>query len=633
MNSTATVNKNKNAIMLFFKSIDFIDSKLTKQSKELIHKKVLENKLKGYFENSFWRGKSGIQSIFNITESIIFLEYTSVKYIDVIFLKNKTNIFNILVYYKFLNKEYLSALKLINKIESFNETDTDDYINTLNYKGTIYKLLGRYNEALEAYYEAIRLISGCEKTTIDEKELKMSNVYNNIGILYRLQNDLESAEKIFKKSTILNEHIQNKPKLLICYANLANIYDKKNEYKKAIAYLLKAKDCRSDFSDTNAESVLNINLATIYLKINDFDLAQKYLNKCKTSTQKSIKQEIVLLELSIVMKQLEKLEKNSFINKKLANDLIEKSLKIAKEEESIVNKMSIYSLIADAYLVIENFKQANIMLTRRNMLFKQLTEQQKIDSYKQIRESHELELQKKELEKKEQLLQQKETLNKKQKQINTELELFASMASYDLKAPIRTILALCSIIKNQNLAKTEMNEYLTLIKIDAQKMNNLINSLLKYAKIGYKNVEFKKIALKTTVNTVKRNLATEIKNKNAIISLEKLPEINGNKALLEQLFQNLINNALIYNENQKPEITIRSTKNQNEIEIVDNGIGIPKNRINQIFKAFTRAHSASKYGGSGVGLAICKKIMDIHFGSISVSSKQGKGTCFTLTFK
>ncbi|MGB1019391.1 MAG: sensor histidine kinase, partial [Chitinophagales bacterium] len=378
---------------------------------------------------------------------------------------------------------------------------------------------------------------------------------------------------------------------------------------------------------------INLNLAKIYIKSNRLDLAKIYSNQCKESLHEIIRKETVLVDLEIVLKQVKNYGEISTRQKILIGDLVNKSLKITEETEAIENILGNYSLIADAYLVIENFKQANIMLTRRNMLFKQLTEQQKIDSYKQIRESHELELQKKELEKKEQLLQQKETLNKKQKQINTELELFASMASYDLKAPIRTILALCSIIKNQNLAKTEMNEYLTLIKIDAQKMNNLINSLLKYAKIGYKNVEFKKIALKTTVNTVKRNLATEIKNKNAIISLEKLPEINGNKALLEQLFQNLINNALIYNENQKPEITIRSTKNQNEIEIVDNGIGIPKNRINQIFKAFTRAHSASKYEGSGVGLAICKKIMDIHFGSISVSSEQGKGTCFTLTFK
>ena len=333
----------------------------------------------------------------------------------------------------------------------------------------------------------------------------------------------------------------------------------------------------------------------------------------------------------VLLKKYESDDKNSIQKQELLL-LANKCYKILSDLNDSEFKIENYPFIAKAYQYTGEFEKSIKILNERFDLYTIVIENKNIESYKQIRESHEIQLQQKELEKKEQLLQQKEALNNKLKQVNDELEQFTSMASHDLKSPLRTILTLCGFMKEGDLAAAEMNEYLSLIESDAVKMDNLINSLLRYSKIGYNNVEKEKIDLTDLINNVKVNLSTEIKNRNASINIENLPEIKGNKVLLEQLFQNLINNALKYNENQKPEITIRSEEIRNTIEIQDNGIGIPENKIQDVFKAFIRAHSASKYEGSGVGLATCKKIMDIHSGTISVSSEVGKGSCFSLCF-
>lgn len=234
--------------------------------------------------------------------------------------------------------------------------------------------------------------------------------------------------------------------------------------------------------------------------------------------------------------------------------------------------------------------------------------------------------------KKKLLLEQKDKLNLKLRQVNDELEQFTYMASHDLKSPLRTILAICNLLKDDNLSTEDLHIYLDLIKSDALKINKLVSSLLEYSKIGFVNVEMSSLDLGPIVEKVVDHFNFDSDSKKTNITIGVLPRINGSEVLLTQLFENILSNALKYNDNEIPEIIIRTAADGNSVEIVDNGIGIPKKRIHDIFKAFIRLHSSNKYEGSGVGLATCKKIMDIHLGTISVISEEEKGSTFILTF-
>jgi light-regulated signal transduction histidine kinase (bacteriophytochrome) len=130
------------------------------------------------------------------------------------------------------------------------------------------------------------------------------------------------------------------------------------------------------------------------------------------------------------------------------------------------------------------------------------------------------------------------------------------------------------------------------------------------------------------------HLSGFIQEKNAVIQFDNLPTIQANKAQIQQLFQNLIENGIKYNESDEPTLNIYVNRTENNLQIIfeDNGIGIPEAYHEQIFDMFKRLHNNSTYQGTGIGLAICKKIMEVHHGTISVASQESQGSKFILHF-
>ena len=217
---------------------------------------------------------------------------------------------------------------------------------------------------------------------------------------------------------------------------------------------------------------------------------------------------------------------------------------------------------------------------------------------------------------------------------NEELNNYAYLVSHDLKSPLRNIIAFSSLINEPSNSPEDLKEYTGLVVSNAKKMSELISSLLAHSKIGYAPSEMEKVSLNEILDAAKNNLLEEIKSKETLIIHEELPQVLGNEILLVQLFQNLISNAIKYNVKDvvKIEISAYQEREQTIIKVKDNGIGIPTNKISEIFKAFSRAHSASLYEGNGIGLATCDKIMKIHSGEISVESTEYEGSTFVLSF-
>jgi PAS domain S-box-containing protein len=229
--------------------------------------------------------------------------------------------------------------------------------------------------------------------------------------------------------------------------------------------------------------------------------------------------------------------------------------------------------------------------------------------------------------------------NKELQRSNQNLEEFAHAASHDLKEPVRKIHFFTNQLKQQlsaGLGESEVRLF-TRIEDATQRMGNLIDDLLLYSHVSQRPHEKERIDLNQKVVRVLEDLELDIQEKSAIIHVGNLPTVKGYRRQLQQVFQNLISNALKYSKRDVPPyITITASKvTENEkayhlIAVQDNGIGFEQEYADKIFQMFTRLHGKAEYSGTGVGLSIVKKVVENHNGNIRVESTLGQGSTFTV---
>ncbi len=218
-----------------------------------------------------------------------------------------------------------------------------------------------------------------------------------------------------------------------------------------------------------------------------------------------------------------------------------------------------------------------------------------------------------------------------------ELKDFAYTASHDLQEPLRKVITFGERLqtKFQNLLDPKAKEYIKVMSKATNHMQKLIDALLQLTRISTKSCEFESIPIEKVVNEALLDLESKIARSKAKVYIEELPILCVDKVQMRQLFTQLINNAITFSKPDSiPEISISShpvDKEKWEISVSDNGIGFNEKFKNRIFKPFERLHGRSEREGTGMGLAICDKIMERHGGTITAKSTQGKGSTFTMT--
>jgi light-regulated signal transduction histidine kinase (bacteriophytochrome) len=218
---------------------------------------------------------------------------------------------------------------------------------------------------------------------------------------------------------------------------------------------------------------------------------------------------------------------------------------------------------------------------------------------------------------------------------NAELEQFAYVASHDLQEPLRMVASYTQLLARRYKGRLDQDadEFIEFAVDGARRMQDLINDLLMYSRVGRFELQPEIVDTGRLTDDVVRDLAAALEESGGRVEHTDLPLVHGDPTQLRQLFQNLIANAVKFHGERQPQVSITATRSDSfwTFAVRDNGIGIEPQYLERIFVLFQRLHTRADYPGTGIGLAICKKIVQRHGGRIWLESQPGQGTTFFFT--
>ncbi len=533
----------------------------------------------------------------------------------------------------------------------------------------------RRQEYTKLHDSCQRTLELCRQTGDVEKEMVATN---SLGIYYATKLDQKKAMQQFLAALDISKRIgyramtgQYLINIATLYAQLYNFDDASDRYKT----LLEQYD---DILDDNTRVIVYNNLGNIQLTLERPETAQPHLNNALELARSTQYKEMIAHSLAQLCRTNILLDNYALATQQMeeASSLVEVLGDVNGKQINLINKGSIllyqkkypeairllsqgitaakrmkddaserrgYKLLSKLYQEQKDFEQAlkfqTVYSEAREHFYKEMRNRQGIDleiKYAIKEKQQEIERLRTENKYKDLLLEQKDQLarqNTQLIQVNEELRQFAYAASHDLKEPLRMIGSYTQLIyrRHSELLDKESTSYFRFVNEGVGRMNNLLDGLLRYATIGKTEDDTIEVDLNTIVELAVINLRVSVQESNAVVDAQALPKIQSVKSLWIQLFQNLISNAIKFRKpGIIPQISIGHEYRGNEliISVADNGIGIKSEYSDRIFVIFQRLHSRDAFEGTGIGLAICQKIMKRLDGRIWVESVEGEGATF-----
>lgn len=534
----------------------------------------------------------------------------------------ETSYHNLGSLYKDVN-DYETAITYYLKAIELTEArgDTPNVINTKQYIANTYAESGNVDFGLKTIKEAYKMSLQVKDSVL------IGIVLFDFGKILSIDKRYEEALKKFEASLIIFENIQHKPLIARTLFYMADAYAEQGHLEMADLYFSKCLVYDNYISLKSFADLYN-KMGNLYLKKGQIikaktafekslDIAQE--NEFKGFSQKShyglyeIFMEEAAYETAVGHLQASIKMKDELSTENRAKQIAELQFKYDVEK----GEREIQAL---------ELKQNRFMLVGGAILSSTLVLFLVYIVRLRGRSNQELLLKNKEIQEQ----------NIKLKESNEVLQQFTYVAAHDLKEPLRTIGSFVNLLQKRygHQLDENANEYMTFVVSGVKRMNNLLISLLEYSTISIQKPSKDLINVKTVIQEITDNLQNTISAKNAIVSYpSELPALQMNKLHITQLFQNLISNGLKFTD-QTPLIEIEGRKEAQQIvySIKDNGIGMNKNHAGKVFNLFHQLNKNSHYEGTGIGLTICKNIVDKYDGKIWFESRENEGTQFFVSF-
>ena len=494
--------------------------------------------------------------------------------------------------------------------------------------GRNYHFLGDNVLTQKHYLETIKLLEHRPDKNYYEKRW-LSHTYYNIFILFNFSGAEFAQSEYLEKALKAYQEIEDLGGIANCYNSYAVYYFKKNDLQPALEYLLKARDLALKENSVSFLSIYCSNIGLVYTKLGNIELADSYFEMAQ-AYDREIKSTYHSAHTHNQMGEAQAIQKNyqkAIDHFKMAEKYFE-SVGVKKSLSTLYDNVSL------AYLGLGDFENAYAYQKKYSESLKDLFNDEKTFAIARARNEYELEIKEQEA----QILRSKnEQIAKYANQLefsNNELRQFAHVASHDLREPLRMVSSYVQLLERslKNKLTDDEKDFMRFIVTGTHTMQNLISDLLTLSGISFVR-SAGPVDLNNVMKTVVSTLKTQIEEKQVIINYSLLPTVKGDETHMMQLFQNLISNGIKYNKSEPPvvDISFNLTGKKYHFAVSDNGIGIPDEFVEKIFLIFQRLHSRDEYSGTGIGLAICKKILDQAGGKIWVEPNKGGGCVFKFT--
>jgi signal transduction histidine kinase len=571
-------------------------------------------------------------------------------------------------------KESAKALDYVNEaLEIANTLNlTKGKADITHDKGMVFWYQGNYEQASKFFFDAL-----AQREKLGDK-LGLSRSYNNIGNVFFHQEDYEQAFEYYSLGLKMREELKDSVGLIYSYNNLADVALKRRDFDGALKNYQIAQSYGEATGHQGGLSFVLQNMGLLYKEKSQIDSALYYFNKSLPLAE-AIEDKN---KVSFLLNQIARVDLDNR-NYSDALDLGKRSFRYGNEAGAKDKMRDACEILSVAYAGVGNYEEAFLEMQKFKKLDEEIAGEDKekaifeiTSKYETAKKEAEILSQKTELlenEKKVNRLtififilifltivlvalglffryrlqiQNAKMLRQKNKQIeaqneklirsNSALEQFAYVASHDLKEPLRNISSFSSLLKRNYESKLDQTgkDYIGIITNGVRHMSALLEDVLAYSRLTQNTLtRDEDINMNEVVASVKETLEQVIEEKNVLITSDDLPKVKSNSIQMYQLLQNLISNGIKFNDKPKPTVHVGYIRENglHHFTVTDNGIGINQEYENKIFQIFQRLHKKEEYTGTGIGLAICERIVKQHGGEIWLESQGDNGSTFHFT--